>query len=70
MSERDITLFIDDILESICAIEDFLNDVEYDFFVSDRKTYSATIREFIIIGEAISKIPDAIKRRNPILLGA
>ena len=65
MFDRDILLFIDDILESIAAIEDFVNDIEYDFFVSDRKTYSATIREFIIIGEAISKIPETIKMQKP-----
>ena len=65
MPDRDVLLFIDDIIESICAIEDFTDNVEYDYFVSDRKTYSATLREFIVIGEAVSKIPDKLKSQHP-----
>ena len=64
MSERDILLFVDDAIESICAIEDFTRQIEYDFFISDRKTYSATLREFIVIGEAMGKIPDDIMSGN------
>lgn len=64
MSDREILLFVEDIVESICAIEDFTANIDYDYFVSDRKTYSATLREFIVIGEAISKIPDEIKMEH------
>ena len=65
MSKRDATLFIADILESIDAIEDFTRDYDYEEFISDRKTYSATLREFIVIGEAISNISEDIKERFP-----
>ena len=42
---------IDDILESIEAIESYVSDIgNFNDFASDRKTYSATIREYIIIG--------------------
>ncbi|NOX34511.1 MAG: DUF86 domain-containing protein [Deltaproteobacteria bacterium] len=45
---------IEDILESIEAIENYTTDINsFDDFAKDRKTYSATIREYIIIGEAI-----------------
>jgi uncharacterized protein with HEPN domain len=67
MPERDILLFIEDILESIEAIEEFTLNMEYDSFVADRKTYSATQREFIVIGEAISKIPEDIKSQRPLV---
>lgn len=53
MFRRDIQLYLDDIEESIAAIEEFTADLKFDFFASDRKTYSATLREFIVIGEAI-----------------
>ncbi|MCA1793793.1 MAG: DUF86 domain-containing protein [Desulfobacteraceae bacterium] len=56
-SNRDLKMHIDDILESIEAIESYVSDIgSFDGFASDRKTYSATIREYIIIGEAILPI--------------
>lgn len=65
MSERDPALFIADILESIEAIDDFVTGYDYESFIADRKTYSATLREFIVIGEAISNIPDEMKDQFP-----
>jgi uncharacterized protein with HEPN domain len=65
MYKRDIHLYLADIDESIAAIEEFTAGMDYESFAGDRKTYSATLREFIVIGEAISKIPDEIKTRMP-----
>lgn len=33
-------------------------------FCKDRKTYSAVIREFEIIGEAVGKLPKELKRKR------
>ena len=65
MFERDIRLFVADIIESIDAIEDFVKDFDYARFIADRKTYSATLREFVVIGEAIANIPDEMKANFP-----
>jgi len=65
MFKRDIRLYIDDIKESIGAIEEFTSEINFEGFTSDRKTYSATLREFIVIGEAISHIPENLKERFP-----
>lgn len=65
MSERDPAVFIADILESIDAIEDFVIGCDYESFFNDRKTYSATLREFIVIGEAIANLPDELKNQFP-----
>lgn len=65
MSERDPALFIADIIESIDAIEDFVAGCDYESFFNDRKTYSATLREFIVIGEAIANLPDELKNQFP-----
>ncbi len=54
--KRDPLLYIQDILESIDAIKNYTDSINYEQFSSDRKTYSACIREFTIIGEAIGKI--------------
>jgi len=53
MSERDPRLYCDDILESGSAILDFVKGLSFEDFCDDRKTYSAVIREFEIIGEAV-----------------
>ena len=66
MSKRDLNLFIDDILDSISAIENYLIDIKtFEAFTKDRKTYSATIREFIIIGEAILPLLELLKIKFP-----
>ena len=65
MSRRNTLLYIEDILESIDAINSFVEDMNYETFINDRKTYSATIREFIVIGEAISKIILILEEEYP-----
>ena len=65
MLNRDTLLYLNDILESIEAINMYLQEIDFDLFCQDRKTYSATIREFIIIGEAISKIINILQEESP-----
>jgi len=65
MSKRDSSLYINDILDSIEAIEEFTFNINYETFINDRKTYSATLREFMVIGEAISKIIDLLQEKKP-----
>ncbi len=65
MSERDYFLYLRDILESISAVESYLVGFDRDALVGDRKTWSATIREMEIIGEAVGKLPDQIKMAHP-----
>lgn len=68
MSERFQYLYLSDILESIEAIESFVDNVDFDFFRKDRKTFFATIRELEIIGEAVKNIPDDLKDQYPHVL--
>jgi len=66
MSKRDLRLYIEDILESIEAIESYIIDInKFDDFAADRKTYSATIREYIVIGEAILPLIDLLEKKFP-----
>lgn len=65
MSERDPRLYCEDILESSNAILDYVEGLSFDDFYGDRKTYSAVIREFEIIGEAVGKLPESFKKRHP-----
>ncbi|MGD9975910.1 MAG: DUF86 domain-containing protein [Desulfatirhabdiaceae bacterium] len=68
MPERFQYLYLSDILESIEAIESFVDNVDFDFFRQDRKTFSASIRELEIIGEAVKNIPDDLKDQYPHVL--
>lgn len=65
MPERDVRLYMNDILESAQAIQTYVKGFTLETFSHDRKTYSAVIREFEIIGEAVGKLPDEIKQQHP-----
>ena len=65
MSKRDLRLYLDDILESIEAIEAYLTTIDsFEDFARDRKTYSATIREYIVIGEAVGRLMEVLEDRH------
>ena len=57
---RDIRLFVGDVKESIEAIREYVEGLDFEGFAKDRKTYSAVIREFEIIGEAVKHLPENI----------
>ena len=65
MYKRDVRLYLEDIDEATAAIEEYTANLDYDGFAGDRKTYSATLREFIVIGEAIANIPEQVKEKAP-----
>ncbi|NPA74201.1 MAG: DUF86 domain-containing protein [Epsilonproteobacteria bacterium] len=60
MPKRDLRLYLHDIKDSAEAIKLFTFDMDLETFKNDRKTYSATIREFEIIGEAVKNLPDSL----------
>ena len=63
--KRDIRLYINDILDSIVAIQKFVEGMSFEEFKMDDKTTSAVIRKFEIIGEATKHIPYEIKQKYP-----
>jgi len=63
MSKREWKLFIEDILESIQLIKNYVENMGFDDFKNDRKTIDAVVRNFEIIGEASRFIPDEIKEK-------
>jgi len=62
---RDISLYLQDILEAMRAIEMFVEGMGLEEFKVDDKTNSAVIRKFEIIGEASKQIPDDTRLRYP-----
>lgn len=63
MSSRDPTDYLQDIWDAIVDIENFVNNMNYEQFVTDRKTLNAVVRSIEIIGEASKRLPDVIKRK-------
>ncbi len=63
----DLTLldYLQDILDSIISIKEFLAGMDYDSFRKDKKTQYAVIRALEIIGEASKKVPKEIREIYP-----
>jgi uncharacterized protein with HEPN domain len=62
---RDYTDYIDDILNSIEEIEEFIEGMDFETFDDDRKTINAVIRSLEVMGEAATKIPTDIREKYP-----
>ena len=65
MSERNNSVYLVDILESIEIIEEHLGDMTDYEFQKKQLVQDAVIRRFEIIGEASSKINDDFKTAHP-----
>jgi uncharacterized protein with HEPN domain len=65
MSERSDRLYCHDILESGAAIQSYVKGIDFNTFVRERMRYSAVIREFEIIGEAVGKLSAEAKQAYP-----
>lgn len=56
--------YLEDILDAINKIREFIKGQTFEQFSRDDKTQFAVIRAFEIIGEASKKIPDHVKQDN------
>ena len=63
MSFRLWRFRLQDILEAIARIQSYTQGMDVERLKADRKTLDAVERNFIIIGEAASHIPDEIAGR-------
>ncbi|MCF8109939.1 MAG: DUF86 domain-containing protein [Desulfobacteraceae bacterium] len=65
MPHRKWSLRISDILESIKRIFEYTQDMDFEQFKTDTKTIDAVVRNFEIVGEAASHIPEEISMEHP-----
>ena len=63
--ERDFIDYVNDMINEINNIDFFSKEMDFEEFISDKKTYYATIRSLEIIGEACKKIPQTIRGKYP-----
>jgi len=64
MTEKDDLVFINHILESINAIENFSKNTPKEELISNRLKQSAIVREIEIIGEAVKNISKSLKNKH------
>lgn len=62
---KDDKVFIEHILESINAIEEFSKDLTKEELKSNRMKQNAIVREIEIIGEAAKNISKILKNKHP-----
>jgi uncharacterized protein with HEPN domain len=63
--ERNVGIFLHDILDNISRIERFTKGITFEQFRTDEKTYFATIQCIEIIGEAAKHIPSPFRLAYP-----
>jgi uncharacterized protein with HEPN domain len=61
--KREFLDYVEDIIGAMADTLKFVENMEYDEFVNDRKTVYAVIRAIEIIGEAVKKIPKSVRNR-------
>lgn len=61
---RDLRLYLQDILESISAIEEYTRKLSEKEFLSKQQVQDAVLRRFEIIGEAVKKVDENFKREH------
>lgn len=59
---RDFALYIEDIIEAIRKIDEFIGDMSFEDFLDNEMASSAVVLQLIIIGEASKNIPDEIRK--------
>jgi len=65
MRKRDYRDYIQDILDSVNDIENFIEGMSFEEFMRDKKTINAVVRSVEVIGEAVKKIPKTLRDKYP-----
>lgn len=64
MSPRNWQFRLDDIVDSLELISEYVKGMDYSSWKKDRKTIDAVIHNIEIIGEAATHIPEEIQEQN------
>jgi uncharacterized protein with HEPN domain len=65
MSRRNPTVYLQDILLSIEAIQDYLQGITEQEFYQNQEKQDAVLRRLEIIGEAVKHLPQQIRDEYP-----
>ncbi|HUY32238.1 MAG TPA: DUF86 domain-containing protein [Pirellulales bacterium] len=62
---RDYKVFLQDVLEAIDNVAEFVGPMTWDQFQADKKTLHAVVRNLEVIGEAVKQVPAETRHRHP-----
>ena len=65
MKKRYYGSYLEDIIEHMNYAEEFIRDMTFDEFKSDKKTVLSVTKCIEVVGEATKHIPDQIRERYP-----
>ena len=65
MKKRDYGDFVQDILDSVNDVGNFIKGMDFKEFIKDKKTIYSVVRAIEIIGEATKNIPEQIRKKYP-----
>ncbi len=65
MLRREWRVRVQDILDSIAAIQTYTIGMDYSTFIQDRRTIDAVLRNITVIGEAASQVPESVQTASP-----
>jgi len=62
---RKLALYSQDILEAASRIQRYTKGLTYAEFSQNKLVVDATIRNFLVIGEAVKQLPEGIRGQEP-----
>ena len=62
---RDYKVSLQDVLQAIADVAEFIGTLNLEQFKSDKKTLHAVVRDLEVIGEAIKSVPAEVRDRHP-----
>ena len=62
---QDFDIYLEDILEAIDRIQEYIQDGTRGTFERDRMRIDAVARNLEIIGEAVKQVPDSVREKYP-----
>lgn len=65
MIDRDYIVYLEDMLDAVLKVEQFVQGIDFHDFAQDDKTKFAVIRALEIVGESCKNIPQTIRDAHP-----
>lgn len=63
--KRESNAYLKDILEAIRRVKEYTNNLDLEEFLSQKMVVDAVMRNLEIIGEAVSQLPENLKKEFP-----